>query len=106
MLRVALVTGQTPFPIVHFKTLVPVAKPTTALVAALGVEMVAVPDKTDHVPVPTVGTLPLNVVEGELMHSAWLIPTVAADGGGVAVITTVLLVEALVQAVPATTFLL
>ena len=69
MLTVEVLTGHTPLPILHLKTCVPNVNPVTALVANDGVTIVAVPDKTDQVPVPTAGPLPFRSVVGELIHS-------------------------------------
>lgn len=62
---VALVNGQAPlFVILHCNTFVP--RPTAVNVVAglLGLEIVAVPIKTLHVPTPDVGVFPANVVVG------------------------------------------
>ena len=49
--------------IVHRKVAVPgTAKPVTPEVGEEGVVMVAVPETTDHTPVPTVGVLAAKVV--------------------------------------------
>jgi hypothetical protein len=48
--------------IVHRRVAVPgTAKPVTPDVGELGVVIVAVPDTTDHAPVPVVGVLPAKV---------------------------------------------
>ncbi len=66
-----------PFVIVHFKTaLVPTGTPDTTDVADDKLEIVAVPLKTVHKPVPTDGVLPANVKEPELQFD-WAGPATA-----------------------------
>ncbi len=59
---VEALVAHTPFPISHCKTCVPTVNPITVVLFKLGFVIVAVPDKTDHVPVPTAGLFPFNVV--------------------------------------------
>ena len=58
---------QDPFVIVHFKTaLVPTGTPVTVDVGDDGLEIVAIPLTTLHVPTPTNAVFPTNVKEPEL----------------------------------------
>ena len=54
--------AHTPLLIVHCKTLLPLAIAVTFDVDSVGDVIVAVPDITDHKPVPEVAGLPANVV--------------------------------------------
>ena len=56
--------GQVPFDIVQRRvTEVPAINPVTPEVGEEGAVTVAVPDMTLHIPVPTAGVFPANVVE-------------------------------------------
>ena len=81
--------------IVHRKVAVPgtakpgTAKPVTPEVGEEGVVMVAVPETTDHTPVPTAGVLPANVVVVTLQRF-WSEPAAAVVGGAFTVTEVVL----------------
>jgi hypothetical protein len=59
---------QIPLEILHSKIFNPIVNPLMFDVANVGLAIVPLPDNTDQVPTPTVGTLPLRVVLGELIH--------------------------------------
>lgn len=55
---------QVPLVIVHANVAEsPITKPVTPLVGDVGEVMVAVPDTSVHVPVPTVGVFPVTTVD-------------------------------------------
>ena len=56
--------AQTPLPISHCKTCVPSVKPVTVVLFKFALVIVAVPDNTDHVPVPVVGVFAASVAFG------------------------------------------
>ena len=60
--------GHVPFEIVHLNVYeLPDVKPVTVVEAAFGLVMVAVPETTDHTPVPTEGALAESVAEDAQM---------------------------------------
>lgn len=59
---VALVEGQTPLLMVHWKTFVPIAIAVTADVFNVGVVTVAPPEINVHKPVPITGVFPASTV--------------------------------------------
>lgn len=80
--------GQVPFEIDHCNVADdPITSPVTPDVGDAGVVTVAVPDATDHAPVPTAGVLPAKVVV-VVLHNVWSGPALAAEGEAYTVITT------------------
>jgi len=72
--------AQDPLVIVHLNVAEePIVKPVTPEVADDGVVTVAVPDTTDHAPVPTVGVFPAKVVV-VVLHKLWSDPATAVVG--------------------------
>ena len=55
--------AQVPFEIVHRKVFTPIVKPVTPEVGEVGVVIVALPEITVHIPVPTSGLFPASVEE-------------------------------------------
>lgn len=55
--------GQTPLPMVHWKTFTPTPSDVKAEFGALGEVITPEPEIKVHVPVPTAGTFPFNVAE-------------------------------------------
>ena len=77
---------QTPLDIVQRKMAeVPDNNPVTPELAELGVVIVAVPENTDHAPVPTPGALPAKVVE--VAHRVWSMLAFEDVGGKLTLIT-------------------
>ena len=77
-----------PFEMVHLKVAEdPITSPVTPDVGDEGVVTVAVPDTTDHVPVPTAGVLPANVVV-VVLQRFWSEPAAVKVGNSYTVITT------------------
>ena len=64
----------------------PTTSPVTPEVESVGVVTVAVPDMTDHDPVPTVGAFPANVAVVTL-HRFWSGPAAATVGMSATLIT-------------------
>jgi hypothetical protein len=62
MVTSSVEAGQTGLAMVQRKTTEPTAKPLIAELGLEGVAIVAVPDTTDHAPVPMAGMLPARVV--------------------------------------------
>ena len=59
----------------------PTANPVIPDVEDEGVVIVAVPEITDHVPVPTIGVFPANVAVVAQAASVWSEPALAVVGG-------------------------
>ena len=77
--------------IVHRRMAVPgKAKPVTPEVGEEGVVMVAVPETTDHTPVPTAGVLPANVAVVTPQAGFMSEPAAAVVGGAFTVTEAVL----------------
>ena len=66
------------------------AKPVTPEVGEVGVVMVAVPETTDHTPVPTAGVLPANVAVVTPQAGFMSEPAAAVVGGAFTVTEAVL----------------
>jgi hypothetical protein len=73
--------GQNPLEIVHSKVAEPpMDKPVTSDVGSDASVIVALPEVTDHIPVPTVGVFPVKVVVVTL-HKFWFPPLLDTVGG-------------------------
>jgi hypothetical protein len=74
--------------IVHCNTAVPgTAKPVTPEVGEPGVVMVAVPETTVHVPVPTTGVLPAKVAVLTPPHAGFIAEPALDVVGGAFIVT-------------------
>ena len=88
MMVTSSVEVQDKFVVLHLNvTEVPTTIPVTVDVGEDGVVIVAIPDTTDQLPLPTVGVLPESVVLVTLQRLI-LLPALAAVGGSAMVITT------------------
>ena len=65
----------------------PMTSPVTAEVGDEGVVTVAVPEITDHIPVPTAGVFPASVAV-VILHRFWSDPAAAVVGGAAMLMTT------------------
>jgi hypothetical protein len=80
-------TGQTPLLMLHSNTFDPMPKPTTAVVGEVGTPINPEPASRFHTPIPTVGVLPVNVVED--VHKVCVGPALATVGKSSRCIKTV-----------------
>jgi len=79
---------------VHASTVVPVVNPVIVVLPRVGVVIVPPgPETSDQVPIPDVGRLPVNVVDGVDTQIDWLPALVATVGGLFTTIESVDVVE-------------
>ena len=76
---VEIETAHTPLPIVHCNTFVPTPTALNEVFGALILPMVAIPDTTLQVPVPTAGLFAFKVAF--VAHTLWVTPALDAVGG-------------------------
>jgi hypothetical protein len=77
---VEVLGAQTPLAIFHCSTVVPVFSPVIPVKGKVGLITEPPPERTDQVPMPTAGALPLIAMLGLLMQMVWEGP--ASDGVG------------------------
>lgn len=75
-----MLEAQLPFEVVHCRVLSPALKLLAALVANVGLAMLAEPVSTVHEPVPTDGILAASVVFGDVMQSDCVGPALETSG--------------------------
>jgi hypothetical protein len=76
------VLEQAPLVMVHLNTAeLPISKPVNPDVADEASVIIAVPEKTDHAPVPPVGVLPASVAVVAQAVRVWSAPALAAVSG-------------------------